>query len=382
MVRAARNPTVPGGCPQPVAPWCRVATWVGTPLALALTTVGGRATHGVLPSVLLLLIGGERVVAGRRHRRELARAWALAHTDELTSLANRRALMARLDDTLTGDRAVGLLLVDLNGFKFINDAYGHGVGDRVLRVVADRLTTTVGPGCLVARLGGDEFAITTPDPDPDQLAWLANQVRAALTGPITVDRVRLSVTASIGTTVGTSGEVTPAGLLARADAQMYHAKTTNTTPAVPSEAPAAPAEGDCTSDHVSQCPAAGTTTGPATPVDHADAAARALAALEHETTDGQDYLWPSQIHATINHLWLLTSRLSPVLNHTGSWLDAHHRADRTRHLRAPDAGPDVHAALTTLAAAITATRQVEAALAAARQHTQHLTATPYRPETR
>jgi diguanylate cyclase (GGDEF)-like protein len=161
-----------------------------------------------------------------RLRQEVARAWAVASTDELTGVANRRALLARLDQALTTGRQVGLLLADLDAFKAINDTYGHGAGDRVLRVVAQRLTTAAGPGCLVARLGGDEFAIITGHVDPNGVARLARALQATVAEPITIGQTHLLVTASIGSTITRRGDDDPGDLLARADTRMYQAKTT------------------------------------------------------------------------------------------------------------------------------------------------------------
>ncbi len=90
-----------------------------------------------------------------------------AHHDELTGLANRKLLMLRLASTLSqaasSGTKVGFLLLDLDrGLKEVNDTLGHAVGDRLLRLVAHRLTHSIRPGDLVARLGGDEFAVLLP----------------------------------------------------------------------------------------------------------------------------------------------------------------------------------------------------------------------------
>jgi diguanylate cyclase (GGDEF)-like protein len=161
-----------------------------------------------------------------RLRLEVARAWAVASTDELTGVGNRRALLARLDQALDAGRQVSLLLADLDAFKAINDTYGHGVGDRILQVVAQRLTVAAGPRCLVVRLGGDEFAIITGHVDPDGLARLVQALRATLAEPIATGQDRLRITASIGSTTTRPGDDDPGDLLARADAAMYQAKTT------------------------------------------------------------------------------------------------------------------------------------------------------------
>jgi diguanylate cyclase (GGDEF)-like protein len=162
-----------------------------------------------------------------RLRQEVARAWAVASTDELTGVGNRRALLARLDQAQTTGRQVGLLLADLDGFKAINDTYGHGAGDHVLRVVAQRLTTAAGPRCLVVRLGGDEFAIAVATASHDEMDRLTERVQDTLAvGPVVIGRTQITVTASIGATTTRPGDNDPGDLLARADTRMYQAKTT------------------------------------------------------------------------------------------------------------------------------------------------------------
>jgi diguanylate cyclase (GGDEF)-like protein len=163
-------------------------------------------------------------------RREVARAWAVASTDELTGVGNRRALLARLDQAQTTGEQVGLLLADLDAFKAINDTYGHGVGDHVLRVVAQRLAQAAGPGCLVARLGGDEFAIAVATASHDEVDRLTERVQDALAaGPVVVGRAQVTVTASVGATITRPGDDGPSDLLARADARMYDAKIAHHT---------------------------------------------------------------------------------------------------------------------------------------------------------
>jgi diguanylate cyclase len=157
----------------------------------------------------------------------VARAWAVASTDELTGVGNRRALLARLDQAQATGEQVGLLLADLDGFKAINDTYGHGAGDHVLQVVAQRLTTAAGPRCLVARLGGDEFAIAVATAGHDEVDRLTERVQDTLAvGPVVIGRAQITVTASIGATTTRPGDRDPGDLLARADTRMYQAKTT------------------------------------------------------------------------------------------------------------------------------------------------------------
>ena len=152
--------------------------------------------------------------------------WMAGH-DELTGLANRRLFHALAPDLLRGDDgSSAVLILDLNGFKPINDTYGHDAGDEVLRVVAQRMTDCLDDH-LVARFGGDEFAALprAPYADVPQTWWhdLAGSLSAAIAPPMDVRGHTLSVTASIG--------VAPAGrstdlpdLLRRADQAMFSAK--------------------------------------------------------------------------------------------------------------------------------------------------------------
>ncbi|BEL04334.1 hypothetical protein Q0Z83_025250 [Actinoplanes sichuanensis] len=157
----------------------------------------------------------------------------MAGHDELTGLANRRHFQSVAPEMLRRpDRSSAVLVLDLNGFKPINDTYGHDAGDEVLCVIARRMAAALGDQ-LVARFGGDEFAALprAPRADVPPTWWheVADSLSAAIAPPMNVLGHRLSVTASIG--------VVPAGrssnlpdLLRRADQAMFsakrHAKTT------------------------------------------------------------------------------------------------------------------------------------------------------------
>jgi diguanylate cyclase len=174
--------------------------------------------------VLLALLAVERITASRHHRRELAEASRLAHEDELTGLGNRRATLARLTKALGTGGPVSLVLADLDDFKAVNDTYGHDVGDRVLQVVAGRLTGACEPDQFVSRLGGDEFAVVTEGDGAVDPSILADQLRVALLMGISVGTAAVTVGASIGVAIRTAQDVCPTDLLIRADAAMYRAK--------------------------------------------------------------------------------------------------------------------------------------------------------------
>lgn len=154
------------------------------------------------------------------HRRLAAAHHAATH-DQLTGLANRTGLASAWGQLTGGPWAPAVLVIDLDGFKPVNDTHGHEAGDLVLVEVASRLRAMVGSGGVVARLGGDEFAVVAVDPDP---ARLASRLARAVAAPVTLpDGVSVAVSASIGVTVAGSDL---ASALACADAAMYRAKTT------------------------------------------------------------------------------------------------------------------------------------------------------------
>lgn len=154
-----------------------------------------------------------------------------ANTDALTGLANRRSLIEKLNQVCTqglrGKKTVALMFLDLDGFKPINDNFGHEVGDAVLKVVAQRLAGCVRDEDLIARLGGDEFVIMFPGlTDRDALKQRAALVLERINEPYWVNNSRVTMGVSIGISVapddGSDGET----LLNASDEAMYAAKKT------------------------------------------------------------------------------------------------------------------------------------------------------------
>jgi len=151
-----------------------------------------------------------------------------AFHDELTGLANRALFLDRMDHALRvarpADDPVVVLFVDLDDFKSVNDALGHGVGDQMLRSIADRIREVAGSGDTPARLGGDEFALLLEDRGGvDRALDVAEGLLEALRQPVALAGYDLAVLASIGVAVSTPG-MTTAGLLRDADVAMYEAK--------------------------------------------------------------------------------------------------------------------------------------------------------------
>ena len=149
-----------------------------------------------------------------------------AYHDPLTKLANRALFVDRLHAALETDRPrAAILLLDLDGFKGINDSLGHEAGDALLAGVAERMRRSVGPGDTVARLGGDEFAILLVDDRASEGTALDVAVRigTAFGEPVELGEQRAFAQASIGIAVAAPG-VTPSALLRNADVAMYQAK--------------------------------------------------------------------------------------------------------------------------------------------------------------
>jgi diguanylate cyclase (GGDEF)-like protein/PAS domain S-box-containing protein len=181
------------------------------------------------------LLGGDAVdglVATFRdvtEQRDLERQLShRAFHDELTGLANRALFLDRMDHALRvarpEDDPVVVLFVDLDDFKSVNDALGHGVGDQMLRSIADRIRLVAGAGDTPARLGGDEFALLLEDRGGvDRALDVAESLLDALRRPVPLAGYELAVLASVGVAVSTPG-MTTAGLLRDADIAMYEAK--------------------------------------------------------------------------------------------------------------------------------------------------------------
>lgn len=179
-----------------------------------------------------LAVSAQDITERRRVEHELRELTAAlterAVRDPLTGLANRVLFEERLRASLARDAragsATGVLFLDLDGFKAVNDEHGHAVGDAVLRGVAGRLTQAVRPSDTVARFGGDEFVVLVEDADSSTIDSLTARLADAVREPLKVGRRRLVVGVSVGLSLARGGDADPAGLLAQADAHMYDAK--------------------------------------------------------------------------------------------------------------------------------------------------------------
>lgn len=160
-----------------------------------------------------------------------ARSVTLEHaalTDALTGMQNRRyfddALREYLDEFRRINKPVGLMILDLDNFKSVNDTHGHDVGDTVLRAVATCLSEFTRYHDVAARLGGEEFAVVAPNLDEGMLVKLAERIRAAVAHlSVTTGNVTLRVTTSVGLAVWDHKE-TADEFFRRADRKLYQAK--------------------------------------------------------------------------------------------------------------------------------------------------------------
>ncbi len=153
-----------------------------------------------------------------------ARLMHLATHDSLTGLHNRFSCLRALDDRLASDSMVGVLFIDLDHFKEVNDAHGHQSGDLALQEIGRRLAAFGDADTTVARISGDEFVFVMANADVDRARRLAAVVLQRMAEPIAVDHLKVTVGASIGIALGKAGQHTPDELLNNADAAMYAAK--------------------------------------------------------------------------------------------------------------------------------------------------------------
>jgi diguanylate cyclase (GGDEF)-like protein len=147
--------------------------------------------------------------------------------DPLTGLANRSVLFNQLDTWVGRRRRNGgpaLLILDLDGFKLINDSFGHPVGDELLIDVGNRLAELSPPDSTVARLGGDEFAVLLADVDRRSAIAFAEAVRDRLNQPYQTSRGRVSISTSVGVRVAPGAQTRSAEVVRDADMALYAAK--------------------------------------------------------------------------------------------------------------------------------------------------------------
>jgi diguanylate cyclase (GGDEF)-like protein len=196
-------------------------------VALAVLTIRPDDTlayYTLPPALLTMGVVAARMALALRDATRANEAFALSQTDDLTKLPNRRAVRTWLAEGLADRKPLALMLLDLDGFKEINDSLGHRAGDTVLRFVAVRMREAADQHVRVARLGGDEFAIILDITDEIELMERAQGVLRELAKPMIVDEIEICSSGSIGVTVALADDQDGSEILRRADVAMYQAK--------------------------------------------------------------------------------------------------------------------------------------------------------------
>ncbi|PPJ42998.1 MULTISPECIES: bifunctional diguanylate cyclase/phosphodiesterase [unclassified Pseudoxanthomonas] len=216
----------------PADSWCGAARDGGVPTQwLAVLVVV--ATVAIMGIALIVSVLDRQMHLRTRHLAiSLARAneelvQAALH-DPLTKLPNRVLLQDRIEQAIEKAKrkqeSLAVMFLDLDGFKSVNDAYGHQAGDLLLADVATRVRGLLRSQDTLSRLGGDEFVLVAPTTDPDDAAVVAQRILDAVALPIQAQGIDVQVTASIGIAMYPSDGMTERDLMAHADAAMYHTK--------------------------------------------------------------------------------------------------------------------------------------------------------------
>ena len=198
---------------------------------------GTASYHSVRPTIILaavvfvsllltVVICGLLIFRGLRKSEQVSRY--KARHDALTGLWNRAGGLEQLDELLSselGKSSALLYILDLDGFKPVNDAWGHPVGDRLINAVAARLLESLPSSTVVARLGGDEFAVLSATDNVGQSSPVHETILRALSTPFTIEGRTIEIGGSIGWARAGNGAVDSAELLRRADLALYRAKS-------------------------------------------------------------------------------------------------------------------------------------------------------------
>jgi len=217
--------------PEPAFVLPGLATIAALVILFVASTTHLSVTALVLAGVTLAAAGLRFALSLSSLRTLTAERHEQAITDQLTTLANRRALFELLDamaaEALDGEteaRRMAFLFVDLDRFKEVNDSFGHSVGDELLRQLGERMKSALRSSDLLVRLGGDEFAVALLDADADYGSLVAQRISSRLEEPFQLGAVRARISASIGIAVTPGDAVDVPDLLRCADLAMYRAK--------------------------------------------------------------------------------------------------------------------------------------------------------------
>ena len=167
-----------------------------------------------------------------RRKAALMEAVRLMSADDLTGIGNRRLLKSHFWRRRQLGTGMSLIFLDLNGFKRVNDTYGHETGDEVLRIVAQRIKNSLRPGEIVARLGGDEFAVLTDTSDETAAKGIASRLRGVVRRTMQLGDISIDLDTSVGVAVYPGDGESFEALSAAADQRMYVDKQAAGRPAV------------------------------------------------------------------------------------------------------------------------------------------------------
>ncbi|GAB1645246.1 putative bifunctional diguanylate cyclase/phosphodiesterase [Krasilnikovia sp. MM14-A1259] len=225
IVVATRKPLVRYAPPVAAAVMATLFTYGHDTISVGMV----RATIGVGAIVLLrqLLGAHTNAVLVRDLTRQRAILASQAYRDPLTEVGNRRMFIEHASDALAraGDTITSVILVDLDGFKDINDAYGNAVGDEMLRAAAERVNANVRSNDAVSRLGSDEFAVLLPRLADDLIAdGVANRILRDLAQPLEIDGHLLTIRASAGIALTRGSDSAVDEVMREADQALYQAK--------------------------------------------------------------------------------------------------------------------------------------------------------------
>jgi len=166
---------------------------------------------------------------------EIERLHRLAYLDELTGISNRRSILKHLEIAIHNQSTGWLLMIDLDGFKQVNDVHGHETGDKILKASADRLSQTLGDNIKLARLGGDEFLVLADD--TQEVNNLIEDIKDRLNIPFAFNRACICIGASVGAVRLNKNSNNVSDLLRRADIAMYQDKSIRKAQSVENQMP-------------------------------------------------------------------------------------------------------------------------------------------------
>ncbi len=226
VVAGATTSSVDSAAPNRRQPASLLVAAASVAVGVLVTRPAGFAGWYVtVPAVITLTAAMWRLTLAMRDAERTSEELRLAKLDELTSLPNRRGLLIELEASIRLGGPIGVLLLDIDGFKDINDSLGHESGDAVLQVVARRLTKTLGSSATVARQGADEFAVVVRLDDDIVLLETARRARDELLRPVLVNGMELAIRTSVGVAAGAGTDLAPSDVLRRAEVALNQARS-------------------------------------------------------------------------------------------------------------------------------------------------------------